>query len=289
MLTQELKKNVLKAQRNEITEYFIYHQVGQTLKDKGRAAILEKISRDELSHYEFWKGISGEDVEPDRLKILFYVWVARIFGITFGLKLLENAEALAQDFYVKLRDVSPAVSRLIDDEEAHEKELIDLVDEEGLMYVSSVVLGLNDALVELTGALVGFSLALQKTRLVAIVGLITGIAAALSMAASEYLSTKQEETKKDPLKASIYTGIAYCFTVALLISPYLIFKNIFVCLSLVVLFALLAIFIFTFYISVAKGLKFKARFMEMAGISLGIAGINFLIGLAIRKWIGVDV
>lgn len=207
----------------------------------------------------------------------------------FQFEAFGEREELAQDAYAELKALSPEVSRIIDDEEKHEKELIDLIDEESLMYASSVVLGLNDALVELTGALVGFTLALQKTHLVAIVGLITGIAAALSMAASEYLSTKQEETKKDPVKACIYTGIAYCSTVALLISPYLIFKNIFVCLSLVVIFALLVILVFTFYISVAKGLKFKARFMEMAGISLGIAGINFLIGLGIRKWIGVDV
>jgi vacuolar iron transporter family protein len=289
MLTRELKKNILKAQRNEITEHIIYHRVGQTLKDKARAAILESISQDELAHYKFWASLTGEAVKPDRFKIFFYTWLSRVCGLTFSLKLLENGEELAQDFYAQLKAISPEVTRIIDDEEKHEKELIDLIDEEGLMYASSVVLGLNDALVELTGALVGFSLALQKTRLVAIVGLITGIAAALSMAASEYLSTKQEDTKKDPVKACIYTGLAYCFTVALLISPYLIFKNIFVCLSLVVVFALLVILIFTFYISVAKGLKFKTRFLEMAGISLGIAGINFLIGLAIRKWIGVDV
>jgi len=289
MLTPGLKKNILKAQRNEITEHLIYHRVGQTLKDKERGAMLEKISRDELSHYKFWESLTGKAVKPDRLKILFYTWLARIFGITFALKLLESGEEMAQDSYAKLKTIFPEVSHIIDDEEKHEKELIDLIDEEGLMYASSVVLGLNDALVELTGALVGFSLALQKTHLVAIVGLITGIAAALSMAASEYLSTKQEETKKDPVKACIYTGIAYCLTVALLISPYLVFKNIFVCLSLVVVFALLVILVFTFYISVAKGLKFKTRFLEMAGISLGIAGINFLIGLAIRKWLGVDV
>ena len=132
-------------------------------------------------------------------------------------------------------------------------------------------------------------MALQNTRLVAIVGLITGIAASLSMAASEYLSTKQENTDKNPLKASIYTGIAYVFTVTLLILPYLFFKNIYFCLGLVVVSALLVIFIFTFYISVAKKLNFKKRFLEMAGISLGVAAINFIIGLIIRNVFGIQV
>ena len=87
--------------------------------------------------------------------------------------------------------------------------------------MGSMVLGLNDALVELTGALAGFSLALQNTRIVALTGMITGIAASLSMAASEYLSTKSEKGGKNPVKASIYTGIAYVITVIALIMPFI--------------------------------------------------------------------
>jgi VIT1/CCC1 family predicted Fe2+/Mn2+ transporter len=111
----------------------------------------------------------------------------------------------------------------------------------------------------------------------------------MSMAASEYLSTKQEETDKDPVKASIYTGIAYICTVILLVTPYFFFKNIFFSLALVILLALFVILIFTFYISVAKGLNFKKRFIEMAGLSLSIAFATFFIGLAIRKVFGVEI
>jgi VIT1/CCC1 family predicted Fe2+/Mn2+ transporter len=289
MLDPELKKKVLAAQKNEATEQVIYHKLACCLKDKTQAGILEKISHDEGSHYDFWKALTGTEVKPDKVKVAFFVFLSRVFGLTFGLKLMENGEELAQDVYAKLAEISPGVKSIIDDEESHENQLIDLIGEEKLLYISSVVLGLNDALVELTGALVGFSLALQKTHLVAIVGSITGIAAALSMAASEYLSTKQEDTKKDPVRASIYTGITYIFTVALLVMPYMFLHNVYACIGLVLSVALLAIFVFTFYISVAKGLSFKTRFLEMAGISLGIAAINFLIGLAIRKWIGVDV
>jgi len=202
---------------------------------------------------------------------------------------MENGEDLAQGAYDRLKEISPQIESIINDEEKHESELIDLINEERLKYVSSIVLGLNDALVELTGALAGFTLALQNTRLIAIIGLITGIAASMSMAASEYLSTKHEETDKTPLKACVYTGITYIGTVIFLIMPYLLFKNIFLCLSITVTNALLLILIFTFYTSVAKGLKFRKRFLEMAGISLGIAIINFFIGFAIRKVFGVEV
>jgi VIT1/CCC1 family predicted Fe2+/Mn2+ transporter len=47
--------------------------------------------------------------------------------------------------------------------------------------------------------------------------------------------------------------------------------------------------VFTFYISVAKNLNFKKRFIEMAGLSLSIAAITFFIGMAIRKIFGVEI
>jgi VIT1/CCC1 family predicted Fe2+/Mn2+ transporter len=289
MLDAYLRGTVLVAQRNEITEHFIYRKLAGRLKDKRQAGILEGIAADEKSHYEIWKSLTGVDVAPAAGKVAFFVFISRAFGLTFGLKLLEKGEDMAQEAYGKIRQVAPQVDKIIADEGRHENELIDLVDEERLKYASSVVLGLNDALVELTGALVGFTLALQKTRLVALVGLITGIAASLSMAASEYLSTKQEDTRKDPLKASLITGGAYVLTVTLLILPYLLLDNLSVCLGLVLITAVTIIFIFTYYISVAKGLDFKKRFLEMAGISLGVAAINFLIGLVIRNVFKIDV
>ncbi|MCX5708432.1 MAG: VIT1/CCC1 transporter family protein [Candidatus Omnitrophica bacterium] len=289
MISPELKKTILQAQKNEISENIIYSRLAGFLKDKDKAAILQGIAGDELAHYKFWQTLSGQEVGPDKFKIDFFVFISRVFGLTFGLKLLEKGEDLAQDAYEKIKAVAPEVEKIISDEGRHENELIDLIDEERLKYASSVVLGLNDALVELTGALVGFTLALQNTRLVGIVGLITGIAASMSMAASGYLSAKQEDTGKDPVKACVVTGSAYVVTVILLITPYLFFKNIFVCLGMVLAVAISIIFVFTYYISVAKELDFKKRFLEMAGISLGVASINFAIGLIIRKVFGISV
>ncbi|MBU1121434.1 MAG: VIT1/CCC1 transporter family protein [Candidatus Omnitrophota bacterium] len=289
MNDKQLKNKILELQRSEITEHIIYKKLAAVIKEDNNKKVLEKISADELRHYDFWKGLSGKDVKPDSFKIGFYVAAARILGLTFAIKLMERGEVNAQQVYSKLIPVYPEVGNIIRDEGEHEQQLINLLDEERLQYVSSMVLGLNDALVELTGALAGFTLALQNTRLVAIVGLITGIAASMSMAAAEYLSIKQEKTDKSPLKASAYTGAAYVLTVLFLIFPYLIFTNIFVCLGLVVVNALLVILLFTFYISVAKDVSFKKRFLEMAGISVGIAAINFFIGLLIRNVFGIEV
>ena len=103
---------------------------------------------------------------------------------------MEKVEGKAQAIYEEISKYVPAAIDIEKDEKEHERKLIDLIDEERLRYVGSMVLGLNDALVELTGALAGFTLAFRNTRLIAMASFITGIAASLSMAASEYLSTK---------------------------------------------------------------------------------------------------
>jgi VIT1/CCC1 family predicted Fe2+/Mn2+ transporter len=237
----------------------------------------------------WWKEYTQDDVEPDTFQIWKYYLISRVLGITFGIKLMEKGEEQAQVAYEALSLFVPAAKDIAHDEEEHEKQLIDLIDEERLQYIGSVVRGLSDALVELTGALSGLTLAFRNTRLIAMAGLITGIAASLSMAGSEYLATKSEESVKTPLKASVYTGFAYILTVFFLIFPYLLFTQVYFCLGFMIFNALVVIFIFTFYISVARDIPFRERFLEMALISLGIAALSFGIGFLIKTFLGIDV
>ncbi len=206
----------------------------------------------------------------------------------FGIKLLERGESQAIDDYSEVSDKFTFINDIVQDEERHEDELINMIDEERLNYMGSVVLGLNDALVELTGALAGYTFAFQDTRLIALTGLITGISASFSMAASEYLSTRQEGGD-DALKSSLYTGMAYIFTVFFLVLPFMLIGNPFISLGVTLTVAVLIIFLFNYYISVAKDYYFRKRFFEMAAISLGVAGISFLIGVLVKQFIGVEV
>lgn len=276
-------------QKNEITEYHIYKNLARVTKDGENRSILEHIAEDERKHYTFWVEQTGQHVKPNRLKIFAFFWIARIFGITFGIKLMEKGEEQAQLSYNDFISIIPESKSILQDEDLHEEELITMIQEERLEYVGSIVLGLNDALVELTGALAGFTFAMQNTKLIALAGLITGIAASFSMAASEYLSTKSEGSVEKAVTSSIYTGIAYLGTVALLILPYLLLDNFFVCLACTLAIALFIILIFTYYISVAKDYSFKHRFLEMAGLSLGVAALSFFIGFIIRKTIGLEI
>jgi VIT1/CCC1 family predicted Fe2+/Mn2+ transporter len=288
-LTASLRQRLLAAQRNEITEYNIYMRIAATLPDANNRQVMEQIAADELGHYKAWKQYTEQDVAPKWPIVWFYTFIARALGFTFGVKLMEQGEQGAQVNYAEIAKSIPEAAKIHADEHVHEEKLLDMLDEERLRYAGSVVLGLNDALVELTGALAGLTLALQNVQLIALSGLITGIAASLSMAASEYLSTRSEKTDKHPVLAAVYTGIAYIITVTLLILPYLLLKNYYICLAISLTTAVLIIAAFNYYISVAKGENFRKRFVEMAGLSLSVATFSFIIGYFIRMWLGVEI
>lgn len=285
---KKLLETVVKFQQNEITESEIYLRLAKKTKDAKNAEILKRIGLDEQSHYQVWKRYTHQEFKPNGWKVFYFFWIARIFGLTFGIKLMEKGEAGAQVKYSALLDKLPEAQKIMEEENAHEQQLIGLIEEEKLNYIGSIVLGLNDALVELTGALAGFTFALNNTRVIALAGLITGIAASFSMAASGYLS-KKSEGDSNALRSATYTGIAYVITVALLIMPYLLLNHLILCLGVTLAIAILIILFFNYYISVAQDLPFKQRFLEMAFISLGVSAITFGIGFALRKFAGIDI
>ena len=285
--TETLNK-IHTAQNNEITEYYIYKKLSEKTRDKHNSEILGKIAEDEKTHHDLFTSYTGKDGKPKKFKIYFFYWICRIFGITFGIKLMENGEEKAQVNYLSFKDEVPEIDKIIEDEDRHEEALIGMIKEERLEYAGSVVLGLNDALVELTGTLAGLTFALQNTRLIALAGLITGIAASFSMAASEYLSTKTDGGE-NALKSSVYTGFAYIVTVFILIAPYLMLESYMTALILTLSAAVLIIFVFNYYISVAKDYNFRERFIEMTVISLGVAALSFGIGYLIRIFLGIEV
>ncbi|HNQ29331.1 MAG: VIT family protein [Methanoregulaceae archaeon PtaB.Bin009] len=285
----QLKAIIYRFQRDEVTEYQIYRMLAKAVRDPHNASVLLRMADQELGHSRIWEHYTGKVAGPAVARVWFYYIIARLLGYTFAAKLMENRESSAIQDYGTLVGKIPEVEGIIAEEEQHEMEILGMLEEDRLRYVGSIVLGLNDALVEFTGSLAGFTFALQDTTVIAAVGCIMGVAAALSMASSEYLSQKADQTGREPAKAALYTGGAYIFTVFLLVVPFLLMGNPFSALVVSLITAVAIIVCFTFYTSVAGGLPFWRRFLEMVAISLGIAGVSFLIGLLIRGLFNVDV
>ena len=281
---------IRKMQQNELTESVIYQEIAQFAKGEGNKQALLRLSREERAHYEIWKKYTNEEMKPQGFKVFKYKMIARLLGFTFAVKLMENGEEGAQEEYALLANEVEESIMIREQEEEHEQALLAMLDEEILQYVGSMVLGLNDALVELTGSLAGFTFAMQNTRLIALSGLIIGISATFSMASSEFLAARSEG-RSDAFKSCTYTGIAYLITVVLLILPYLLLPNesFLLALGCMLLIVILIIAGFTYYTSVAQDEPFGSRFKEMTLISVSVAVMSFVVGILAKKFLGVDL
>ncbi len=292
-ISKELMKQALRSQQDEINGAVLYAFMAKLQKKKHpeNAKILEEMSKDEYKHYGMWKSITGVE---KKAHVGFLKFITRILGITFVIKRMQKGEQVAGDSYERLKEEIPEVAEMLDDERRHEQELYNLVDEERLHYVGDMVLGLNDALVELTGAITGVTFSLQNVRLIALTGIVTGVSATLSMMASNYLAQK-EAGSKHPFKSSLYTGVAYLITVVLLVLPYLAFMgssdpNAYIyAFVIMIAIVVLEILLFNYYLSVCQEKKFFKHFLLMAGISLGVAAVSFGIGLLAQELLGISV
>ncbi len=277
-------------QQHELDGAALYARISKMAKTPEERETLLAISRDEYRHAATFAKYSGHTLKPRRFFVNALWFLARILGYTFIIKYLERGEDKNINLYQKEIDCIPELAAILADEEAHEEQLLGMLDEERLHYVGDMVLGMNDALVELTGALAGYTLAMQNTGVIAMAGLITGVSATLSMTASGYLSSR-EAGEKNPAKSSAYTGIAYLITVALLIIPYLLFPSgsYFWALGVTLFIALAIIAGFNYYTSVVRDRPFRRSFLAMAAISLGVAAISFGVGLLVKNVLGIDL
>ena len=289
IISPELMKLVKKAQIDEEQGAILYSFMAKREKNEENKKLLEKMSEDEKAHAEVWKNITKKNLKPNKLSVLWFKILTVVMGFTFVVKTMQKKENLAQSGYEKMQNELPEAAKMLEDERRHEKELYNMLDEERLHYIGAMVLGLNDALVELTGAIAGVTFALANARLVALTGIITGVSATFSMAASNYLAERADNNPK-ALKSSIYTGVAYLVTVALLVLPYLLFPtHMYVAaFAVMIVTVILIIMFFNFYISVAKEEPFLKNFVTMAIISLSVAVISYIIGVLAKELLGID-
>lgn len=293
-MDDDTRAKLLSLQRMEATEAEVYRRLAKMQPDPVNQSILNGIALEEERHEAVIAKMTGKQVKADASKVRRQIILAKLFGFTFSVKMMEATE---QDAAAEYRELG--LYEIAEEEEAHEQNMISMLDEERLRYSGSVVLGLSDALVELTGALAGLTFALQNLQLVALAGLVTGIAAAFSMGASEYLSSRTEKKAESAVKAAFFTWLSYLVTVFLLVGPYLVIQadspdfhglephvQALLCTFAI---GLLIVAVFNFYVSVVEEVSFKSRFFEMAGILAVVSLISYVIGIALRGMLGIEV
>ncbi len=189
-LSPELLHRVRRAQLEEEDGAALYDFMARREKNDENRKLLTQMARDERAHAAVWATYTGEGLRARRGLLLLMKCITVLLGFTFAVKTMQKGERFSGAEYETLQQQLPQAAAMLADERRHEQELYSMLDEERLHYVGAMVLGLNDALVELTGAIAGVTFALANTRLVAMTGIITGISATLSMAASNYLAER---------------------------------------------------------------------------------------------------
>ena len=283
-------QKALRQQQNEINNYTLYIALARREKDAHNKSVYEDIAAEEKQHYEFWKKITGKSVRANHFLIGWYIFLASVFGTSFTLKLAEKREKGAEAFYQSLFDTYPEAKEIYAQEMHHERELINMLHDKKLLYAGAIVLGMNDALVELTGTLSGIALAFDKSMVVGVTGAIMGIAASMSMAGSSYLEAKENPDEAiAPVVYAAYTGISYIATTFFLVLPFFIFSSIDISLVTMFVAAFIAIVLYNFYISVAKDQSFLHRTTQMLFITFGVALISFAIGYGVNHYLGIQI
>lgn len=287
---KENLQKALKQQQSEINDHTIYKALASHQDNEKNKEVFEKIAKDEKAHYEFWVRITNQQIEAQKLVVWWYIILVKIFGTSFALKSLEKRESGAEEFYKELFEIYPESKKIYKQEVEHEFELIDMLNDKKLLYAGAIVLGMNDALVELTGTLTGIALAFDKSLTIGLTGLIMGIAASLSMAGSAYFEAKENPSEDiNPLVYSLYTGVSYILTTTILVVPFFIFEVMSYSLIMMFISAFLAIISYNFYISVAKNLSFSKRVIQMSAITFGVALISFGIGYVVKYYFGIEI
>src|SRR3989344_5399772 len=279
--------------RHQYRDYVVYKALAKSEPDAGFRDALEAIVRFEQEDYLFWRGLSKEKhYGVNKLEILFFKIVRKVFGLVFTVKLLkQRAKNLAEAYATYSARIADTelrrrMERLLEHESHHERQLLAQLTEGRVSVISNIVLGTNDGLVELAGAPTGFSFALQDHRLIAGAGFITGIAASMSMASSAYMQARYD-TGKDPKRAGLYTGAAYLIVVLMLTTPFLFFSEVY--LSLGIMFC--AVFLIVNGMSLYGAVILERNFFRQAGelfiASIGVGVVAFIVGTLFRLFSGV--
>lgn len=279
---------------NEYRDYVTYRELAKIEPNPAFQAILQQLVQQELEDYQFWLQFSS--TQQHRLSawdIGALKLMRKVLGLTFTAKFLERHEKRAIHDYVECLSTADEamkikIQEIIRHETDHEQEMIGQIKEERVRFLGSIVLGVNDGLIELTGALVGLAVALRNARMAGLFGLVTGVAATLSMASSAYLQARHEEGR-DPRKAALYTGLSYLLVVAALVLPFFLMPNVPLALGAMAAVILALIAGFSFYSSVLFDRAFTRQMGEMVALSLGVAGVSYLLGSLVRSLTGLSL
>jgi VIT1/CCC1 family predicted Fe2+/Mn2+ transporter len=293
---QELSQVAIEEAKDEMTDYTTYKRLAGSEKLQTNKEMFEKLSAMELTHYQLWRRYlppGTKEIGPKNGTVSLVLFLRRLFGASFAIKYLERREKSTVAKYEGLKASVPkedesAFQSMIEDEKGHEMAFAETVAGSYLKYISFIVLGLADALVEIAGIHAGSLGIYNSTELTGLAGIVAGAAASLAMSSAAYAQAKQG-FEGSPALAAGYTGGSYFAAAVLLALPYFFTKTMAVALSSSIIVGLSIIAFVTWYNSIMVGSRFVREFTELAGVMLGATAALYVFGSIVRAVFGITI
>ncbi len=289
-----LSKVAVMSLRDEYTDYNTYLALSRREHNPGFKKALEQLADQEKAHYDYWKDYAPDTIVGiNRLKLYFVLLLRFTLGLTFTMKFLERHEDAVISRYEQVADKIPLHDRsrfetMVNDEKHHETYLMEEVKEGRVKYMSFIVLGLADAVVEISGIHAGSLGVYEETRLAGLAGIIAGMAASIAMASAAYAQAKQgfEGSAK---WSAIYTGISYMFTAIFLALPYFLSDSMVYALSSSLIVGVVLVAMMTYYDTIISRRPFKRQFGEIAVIILAASLALYIAGYVAHQYLQIRI
>jgi VIT1/CCC1 family predicted Fe2+/Mn2+ transporter len=286
---QSLQEVAKVRMSDEFSDFTLYERLSKTVSsDSPFATVLQELSATEHGHYEFWKKyVPHEEPKLGKLKLYWILFLRRFLGLTFATRYLDRHESKVVVEYKGLEHLIPeadkaAYQEMVADEREHEKAFAMKVESSAVRYIAFVVLGLADALVEISGIHAGFLGLFDKTEIAGLAGVMAGGSASLAMASAAFAQAKQGFKGSARLSA-VYTGVSYFITAIILATPYFLTSNMIYALSTSLTLAVVILVITTWYSIVIQQKPFLRDFVEILAILFATVAIVYVLGYVVSS------
>ncbi len=292
---EELPRIAAERMSDEYNDSVLYARLSKTVPASSPfAEVLAQLSATENKHFEFWKRYApGATPKLERLKLYWVLFLRRVLGLTFAARYLDRHESSVVKDYTGLAALIPqsdraAFDEMVADEREHEKAFEKRIESSAISYISFVVLGLADALVEITGIHAGSLGIYARTEYAGLAGVVAGAAASLAMASAAFAQAKQGFQGSARMSA-LYTGVSYFITAIILATPYFLTRVMVYALASSLTLAVLILAATSYYSAVISDKPFKHDFIVILLIMLGVTVALYVFGYVIRLSTGITI
>ena len=304
---------------DELFDLSLYKALREISRDPQTQQTLEELIRVETAHLEFWQKFFDLRVArlnlSRRLKLMFTVFVCRIFGSIAVHLTLEAIEVYGVRKYLTLwksyrgAPLGEALQNILMDEIKHEDVLVtNLTDHRiNAEQIRNILLGLNDGLVEILGAVSGFFGAFSNPATVLMAASTTAVAGAFSMGAGAFLAlnserevkattalkkhfiggvTSETDIPEQPIRAALVVGVSYFFGALVPVIPVVFGAQ---DIGFSILTAGIVIVLVSMILAFLSGMSVLRRItLNLAIISIAVI-TTYLIGVLARTVWGISV